>query len=881
MSHRCQPCCGSATVSVCTTPGTDAIDPGDEIGDCERLHAGPPKVMEMPLFLSRTADLAAHTSLTLGQARAWFSGDWIAPEDVTIIVLNWNRAEETLGCLESLEAADLRGARVLVVDNGSRDGSVERIGRRFPRQKVLPLPENYGYAGGNNAGIRLALATGARAVHLLNNDTRVAPNFLAPLLWILNTDPKAAAVSSAIMRMDCPVVLDCAFLELYFGHGIVRQRGVNALPSEGFDTSREIEVAVGCSVLVRGAALREVGLFDESYFAYHEDVDWCFRCRQAGYKIYYQPLSRVWHGGSKSTGALANDVKGPRTVVSGPQLANPMPLSWNPVRAYLGARNTVRFVRRHGTARQQLYFLGSSLYNVPLELLAAVLRREDALKIGAWTYGRALRLVAFGDDRPEALREKGVLRSVAHVPVGLFWEFPREAWRAHREGRTGQVIELVRGLLDGAVNRALPLGRLKLDGAVAGAGGTHAVYSAEREPRKLRVEPARVTIVVLNWKRAEETIACLESLQEADLGGASVLVVDNGSGDGSVERIRERFPDQRIVALPENRGYAGGNNEGIRVALEDGAEAVLLLNNDTRVAPDFLAPLLDTLTRDPEAGAVSGAIMRSDRPEMLDVAFGTVQFHRREAVRILGVNALPGEGFDRRCQVDVAVGCCLLLTAEALGRVGLLDENYFAYHEDVDWCLRAREAGFRVYYEPYSRVFHSGSRSTAVAARPVPDTPADNGNPALPNAEPLPWNPIRTYLGARNTVRLLRRHATVGEKLAFARSCAFELPLVLLSVIKGKEGWLRLGRWGYRDFLREHIVERHPPPALGPFGRAATIKRALVLLLWAPVDLFWTLPIEFAAARRAGRTAELAAYLRGLRDGLLGRPIPLERLGLR
>lgn len=834
----------------------------------------------MPLVLSRTTDLAAYTSLTLSQARAWFRGERIGPEDVTIVVLNWNRAEETLNCLESLGEADLGGAQVLVVDNGSRDGSVERIGRRFPRQKVLPLPENYGYAGGNNAGIRLALATGAKAVLLLNNDTRVAPNFLGPLLWILNTDPKAAAVSSAIMRMDCPVVLDCAYLELYFGHGIVRQRGVNALPSEGFDTTQEIDVAVGCAVLIRGEALREVGLFDESYFAYHEDVDWCFRCRKAGYKIYYQPLSRVWHGGSKSTGALASDVKGPRQIVAGPQLANPMPLSWNPVRAYLGARNTVRFVRRHGTARQQLYFAGSSLYNVPLEFLAAVLRREDALKIGAWTYRRALRLVCFGDDRPEALKEKGLVRSFAHAPAGLLWEFPREIWRAHREGRTAQVVELVRGLLDGLVNRALPLGRLKLDGAVAGAGGTHAVYSAEREPERLRIEPARVTIVVLNWKRPEETIACLESLRAAELGGAAVLVVDNGSKDGSVERIRERFPDQRIVALAENRGYAGGNNEGIRIALEAGAEAVLLLNNDTRVAPDFLGPLLDTLTKDPEAGAVSGAIMRSDRPEMLDVAFGTVQFRRREAVRILGVNALPGEGFDRRCQVDVAVGCCLLLTAEALERVGLFDEGYFAYHEDVDWCLRAREAGFRVYYEPYSRVFHSGSRSTAVAERPPVDPSADGGVPALPNAEPLPWNPIRTYLGARNTIRLLRRHATLAEKLAFARSCAFELPLALLAVIKQKEGWLRLGRWGYRDFLREHIVERHPPPALGTFGMGATLKRAVVLSLWAPVDLFWTLPKEFAAARRAGRTAEFAAYLRGLRDGLLGRPVPLERLGL-
>jgi hypothetical protein len=100
-------------------------------------------------------------------------------------------------------------------------------------------------------------------------------------------------------------------------------------------------------------------------------------------------------------------------------------------------------------------------------------------------------------------------------------------------------------------------------------------------------------------------------------------------------------------------------------------------------------------------------------------------------------------------------------------------------------------------------------------------------------------------------------------------------------VIKRKEGWLRLGRWGYRDFLREQIAERHPPPLIAPVGTTATVKRAFALLLWAPVDLFWTLPRELAAARREGRTAEFAAYFRGLRDGFLGRPIPLERLGLR
>src|SRR5205814_4137322 len=139
---------------------------------------------------------------------------------------------------------------------------------------------------------------------------------------------------------------------------------------------------------------------------------------------------------------------------------------------------------------------------------------------------------------------------------------------------------------------------------------------------------------VLNWNHGDETVGCLESLARASLGGASILVVDNGSRDGSVATIRGRFPDQAILELPENRGYAGGNNAGMRAALEAGAEAVLLLNNDTRVAPDFLLPLVEAMNSSPTSAAVASAVIRLDRPEMHDVAFSEVRFHERDVVQL-------------------------------------------------------------------------------------------------------------------------------------------------------------------------------------------------------------------------------------------------------
>jgi len=393
------------------------------------------------------------------------------------------------------------------------------------------------------------------------------------------------------------------------------------------------------------------------------------------------------------------------------------------------------------------------------------------------------------------------------------------------------------------------------------------------------VTAEQVAIVVLNWNRAAEAVACLESLRQADLGGASVLVVDNGSRDGSVETIRRRFPELRVIALPENRGYAGGNNAGIREALEAGAEGVLLLNNDTRVAPDFLVSLLDAMDSSPDCGAVTSAVHRLDRPDMLDVAYTEVNFGVRHAVKIRGVNKLVWQGWDRRLEVPVVTGCSLLLKAEALRTVGLFDEAYFAYHEDVDWCLRARKAGYRFFYEPFSRVYHEGGASTR-GFHPRPP-PLATDEPDLPEAEPTPWNPVRAYLGARNLVRLLRAYATEEQRRHFVVLCRKELPLEFMGVVMGREGWMTLGRWNWQEFRDWYFIRRHAVLRRRPTGIVAKVMRAIALPVLVPVDLCWSLPRDLWRAWRSGRTREFCEYVRGLVDGYFDRPLPLKRLGLR
>jgi hypothetical protein len=284
------------------------------------------------------------------------------------------------------------------------------------------------------------------------------------LLSVMNRKGRAAAVAGAVFRADSPEVLDVAWLEIYFGHGIVRRRGVNALPGEGFDRVRRISAGVGSFLLLRATALARVGLLDEAYFAYHEEVDWCFRARRAGYRVMYQPYARIWHRGSSSTASLSRP-PARRDRAGGPQLPNPIPLSWNPVRTYLGARNSVRFVRRHGSWWRKLYFVASSLYAVPLDLLAVTMGREEEVKLGLWTYRRALTRYCLECETAGATARptlRTYLRALWHAPRHLFVSLPADVRRAHAEGSTAEVVECVRGLQDGWYDRPLPLERLGL-----------------------------------------------------------------------------------------------------------------------------------------------------------------------------------------------------------------------------------------------------------------------------------------------------------------------------------------------------------------------------------------------------------------------------------
>jgi len=223
--------------------------------------------------------------------------------------------------------------------------------------------------------------------------------------------------------------------------------------------------------------------------------------------------------------------------------------------------------------------------------------------------------------------------------------------------------------------------------------------------------PPKVTLVVLSWNGWRDTAACVESCLRVDHPGLRILVVDNGSTDGSERILRERFPDVELLQTGENLGYAGGNNAGIRRALDEGSDLVVLLNNDTEVDPGFVSALVEAARLHPEAGMLCSKIFLFDRPDVL--WYAGASFHP-----LVGWSRHRGHGqrdrgqYDRVEETDRPTGCALMVTRACCEKVGLLRDEYFCYAEDLEWGLRARDAGFSILYVPGSRVWHKVSRST-------------------------------------------------------------------------------------------------------------------------------------------------------------------------
>lgn len=233
-------------------------------------------------------------------------------------------------------------------------------------------------------------------------------------------------------------------------------------------------------------------------------------------------------------------------------------------------------------------------------------------------------------------------------------------------------------------------------------------------------EPIRLWIVVLHYNDATDTRACLRSLRDAEetKETVNILVVDNGSRDESLSQLKNEFAAQiEFLSTARNLGYAGGNNLGVQHALKNGATLILLLNNDTIVARDFITTILQAAEQQPEIGMWGMKIFYLHEPERIWYAGGEVQTWLGRT-RHFGFNRHDSAAFQREREVDFITGCALLVRAEVFAKLGLLDETLFLYYEDADFCRRALRAGIRMCYLPNAVLWHKvgagiGERITA------------------------------------------------------------------------------------------------------------------------------------------------------------------------
>lgn len=299
-------------------------------------------------------------------------------------------------------------------------------------------------------------------------------------------------------------------------------------------------------------------------------------------------------------------------------------------------------------------------------------------------------------------------------------------------------------------------------------------------------------VVVLSWNGREDTLACLESLRAVD---APAICVDNGSSDGTAVAVRERFPEVELIENPENLGFAGGNNVGIRRALERGADWVVLLNNDATPAADAIAAFERTAREHPRAGILGGKVYFDQPPDRIWFAGQRVRLGLGYSGRPRGYRRPDGPRYSEVVPTDRAVGALLAASRELIERIGPLDEDLFAYVEDVDWCVRARQAGFEVLLAPDATARHRVSASTG-------------GEAASTHA---------LYYGARNTIVVCERHRPLARPLARLRRAVVVATFALHALTRGAP-WragpgLRAVREGHADARAGRLGKR--PPARG------------------------------------------------------------------
>jgi GT2 family glycosyltransferase len=517
------------------------------------------------------------------------------PPDVSVILINWRMREDLEKCLEWIDGhVHQCRAETIVVNKPSGDGTEEMIARRFPWARLVEHP-TFGFATMRNEGIRHARG---RYYLVLDTDIEIRPGCFDALVRFMDRNPRLAGCGGHTTRLDGQVEYN---VKRFYDLPTVLVRRSPLMrwwPNNPWNYRHQMmdkdherpfhgDWMAGACFCMRREAVAQVGLFDESMH-YFEDVDWCWRAKQAGWGIAFCPHGRIIH--------------------------------------------KVQGLSRKGWNRNTLIHLKSGL---------------------------------------------------------RFW------WKLHHKG------------LDWA-SPARP----------------SAPPRTATTPPKPDLPDA--SLIIISYNQPRLLAECLESLPAgAPRHRQEVIVVDNASTDDSAD-VAERWqsPDGQRATVIRNRrnlGFTKANNQGIARAT---GRYLVLLNNDTVVHPGALSAAIDYLDQHPDIGAAGLRLLNADGSLQLSCrrfpSFTQALFNRYSLLTRLFPNnrysreyLMTDEGHDTVRDVDWVSGACLVIRRETLEQVGLLDERFFMYSEDVDYCFRVWQAGWRVTYLPFAEVVHYIGQSTS------------------------------------------------------------------------------------------------------------------------------------------------------------------------
>lgn len=255
----------------------------------------------------------------------------------------------------------------------------------------------------------------------------------------------------------------------------------------------------------------------------------------------------------------------------------------------------------------------------------------------------------------------------------------------------------------------------------------------------------KVSIIILNWNNYEDTRECLGSLEKITYPNYDVIVVDNGSTDGSGERLSQEFSKYEFVFNQKNLGYAAGNNIGIKEAIERGAKYIYILNNDTVIKKNPIFPSIVTMEEDPQIGISGGTLYYYHKPDLIQNTGSYISFYTGKVYTIGDGEVDNGTlQFIQECKdVDFICGAAIMIRRDVFNKIGMFDENFFLFGEDADLCFRAREQGFKVKHVPKSEVLHKGGATI----------------------EKIKSKQL--FYGVRNKIWLIFRHGELKEKIGF------------------------------------------------------------------------------------------------------------------